>query len=252
MNDHFAVGAVELLLVRHGESTGNVAATSASAAGAEVIDIGLRDADVPLTAVGRDQAAALGQWLSELPADQLPHSVWCSPYLRARQTADIALIDSGAAITMRVDERLRDRELGVLDLLTALGVEVRFPAEALRRRWLGKFYYRPPGGESWADLALRLRSLMADLNQAEPGRRVLVVAHDAVILLFRYICEGMSEEQLLELALRTTVTNASVTQLVRPTGQGLWRSEGFNINRHLAERGAAVTEHSGDTDVLPH
>jgi broad specificity phosphatase PhoE len=42
-------------------------------------------------------------------------------------------------LPIRVDERLRDRELGVLDLLTMQGVKARFPQEAERRRWLGKF-----------------------------------------------------------------------------------------------------------------
>ena len=68
-----------------------------------------------------------------------------------------------------VDERLRDRELGILDALTAHGVDVRLPAEAARRRWLGKFYYRPPGGEAWTDVALRLRSFLRDAAQAADG-----------------------------------------------------------------------------------
>ena len=50
----------ELWLVRHGESTGNVAATGAERAGAELIEIDVRDADVPLSQVGREQAEALG------------------------------------------------------------------------------------------------------------------------------------------------------------------------------------------------
>ena len=43
------MGAIELILIRHGESAGNVAATAAQRSGAEVIDIGLRDPDVPLS-----------------------------------------------------------------------------------------------------------------------------------------------------------------------------------------------------------
>jgi len=145
-----------------------------------------------------------------------------------------------------------DRERGILDLLTAVGIQARFPAEADRRRWLGKFYYRPPGGESWADLALRIRSLLADLDRAEPGRRVLIVAQDAVILLFRYVCEGLSEDELLAIAKATTVTNASVTHLTTPSGQGFWKAAGFNMDQHLQEQSAPRTEHAGGADVLPH
>jgi len=245
-------GAVELLLVRHGESVGNVAASAAQVAGDEVIDVPLRDADVPLTATGQVQAKAFGEWLADLEPGERPETVWCSPYLRAGQTAEIALQAAQLPLSTRVDERLRDRELGILDLLTAVGVEARFPAEANRRRWLGKFYYRPPGGESWADVALRIRSVLADLDRTEPGRRVLVVAHDAVILLFRYVCEGMTEADLLTITRSTTVVNASVTQLTRPSGRGLWQAAAFNMNEHLAAKGAPTTEHSGDADVLPH
>ena len=48
----------ELLLVRHGESVGNVAATAAELAGAEAIALGIRDADVPLSDTGVEQAQA--------------------------------------------------------------------------------------------------------------------------------------------------------------------------------------------------
>ncbi|MEJ7648088.1 MAG: phosphoglycerate mutase family protein [Nakamurella sp.] len=92
------VGAVELWLVRHGESAGNVAATAAQQAGAEVIDIDVRDADVPLTERGAQQAAAFGTLLAAGGADDrsaLPDAIWCSPYLRARQTAEIALREAG-------------------------------------------------------------------------------------------------------------------------------------------------------------
>ena len=139
------MGAIDLLLVRHGESMGNVAAAAAFASGAEVIEVGQRDADVPLSPTGVTQAQAFGGWLRDLAPEVAPQSVWCSPYLRAHQTATIALETSGRQLPIRIDERLRDRELGVLDLLTSVGVEHRLPQEAARRKWLGKFYYRPPG-----------------------------------------------------------------------------------------------------------
>ena len=242
-------GVVEMWLVRHGESTGNVAASAAAQAGQEVIAIDLRDADVPLTEVGRDQASAVGRWFAGATAVDRPDLVWSSPYLRARQTAHV--ISAGSRLpAAAVDERLRDRELGVLDLLTSAGVEARFPAEAQRRRWLGKLYYRPPGGESWADVALRLRAFLADLDRLAAGRKVLLVVHDAVILLLRYVCEAMTEDDLLNLARTTTVRNASITHLTRPTGHGTWVAADFNTEQHLREHGAPVTEHSGEPDAL--
>ena len=61
---------------------------------------------------------------------------------------------------MRTDERLRERDFGAFDGMTGAGIREQYPDEAKRRDLLGKFYYRPPGGESWADVALRIRSLL--------------------------------------------------------------------------------------------
>ena len=61
---------------------------------------------------------------------------------------------------MRTDERLRERDFGAFDGMTGAGIREQYPDEAKRRDLLGKFYYRPPGGESWADVALRVRSLL--------------------------------------------------------------------------------------------
>ncbi|KQY24824.1 phosphoglycerate mutase [Cellulomonas sp. Root485] len=243
-------GVRELVLVRHGESVGNVAAAEAERAGLELIDLETRDADTPLSDLGAEQAAALGTWLGTQAGDDAPDVVWSSPYVRALQTAEIALQEAGSAMDLRQDERLRDRELGILDLLTRTGVAARYPDEDARRHHLGKFYYRPPGGESWADLALRVRSFLGDLDRAEPGRCVLVVAHDAVISSIRYVCEALSEREVLDLARRWPVRNAAVTRLARrPTG---WVATVVNDDAHLRHDETPVTEHPGDRDALPH
>ena len=245
------MAAHDLWLVRHGESTANRAATAAEAAGLEVVSVDLRDADVPLSEVGERQAEALGAWLGGLAPGERPQQAWSSSYLRARQTAAIAIERSGDAVPLRVDERLRDKELGVLDLLTSHGVAARFPQEALRRRWLGKFYYRPPGGESWADVALRIRSLLVDLERPEIPERVLIAGHDAVVMSFVYVCTGLTEPELLDFVERRTVANASLTRLVRAGDSGSWTLEAFSVADHLVEAGAPVTLHEGDPDVQP-
>ncbi|TDC78347.1 hypothetical protein E1193_20925 [Micromonospora sp. KC606] len=61
-----------LWIVRHGESTANVAATAAEASGAERIDLSHRDADVPLSATGEEQARATARWLASLPGQHRP------------------------------------------------------------------------------------------------------------------------------------------------------------------------------------
>lgn len=200
-----------LWLVRHGESVGNAAAVDAWRRGAEVVAVEPRDADVDLTARGCSQAEAMGGWLATLADDRRPEVALASPYLRARRTLDIALDRLPGSVPVRVDERLRDRELGVLDRLTARGIEARHPEEAAARRRHGKFYHRPAGGESWADVLLRLRSALVDLRADHAGQRVLIVAHDVVVVLFRYLLERLDEAQVLEMSRRTAPLNCGVT-----------------------------------------
>ena len=72
-------GAVELILIRHGESEGNVAASRASAAGADIIEVPARDADVGLSGTGPDQALALGKALSDVAEELRADAVVASP-----------------------------------------------------------------------------------------------------------------------------------------------------------------------------
>jgi len=236
-----------LWIVRHGESAGNVARDAAEAAGHPVIDIPTRDADVPLSALGERQAQALGRWFAHRPPDEQPTVILASPYLRARQTAAIALAAAGLAReedTLIIDERLREKEFGVLDRLTHAGIIARYPEQAEFRRLLGKFYHRPPGGESWCDVILRLRSSIDMLTREFRGERVLLVGHSVVVLCFRYLLERMTEEEILEIDRTTEVANCSVTSYVFEPSRGRHGKMAlheFNFVAPLEEAGEEVT-----------
>jgi broad specificity phosphatase PhoE len=201
-----------LWLVRHGESAGNVARDAAEAAGLPMIDVALRDMDVPLSETGTHQARTLGAWIGRQPAEVRPTISVASPYVRAQDTARLALEAAGCdEVELDVDERLREREFGILDRLTRAGIEQRFPEQSAARAFLGKFYHRPPGGESWADVALRLRSMLDTIGRQYAGERLLIVGHQVVILVFRYLLEGLSEEELLAIDRAEDVANCSLT-----------------------------------------
>lgn len=231
-------------IIRHGESTGNVAAVRAETDRAEIIDIGERDADVPLSSTGEEQAKAVRRWLAG-SSTALPDAVVVSPYLRARQTAELALHDLD--LTPTLDERLRDRELGVLDLLTRTGVQARMPEESQRRDRLGKFYYRPPGGESWADVLLRLRSLLRDIDEDRPGERVLLFAHDATVSMIRYLLEGMDEQTLMESTREAPIANCSISSWRRD--DATWVPELFNDVSHIEAADEAEPTAQEDVDA---
>ena len=232
-------GPATLWLARHGESLGNLADARAHASGAGRLEIDVRDPDVELSDTGIDQARSLGRWLAGLPADRRPTAVLSSPFARARSTAEHAAEPLG--LTVRLDERLRERDFGAFDGMTGAGIRERYPDEARRRSRLGKFYYRPPGGESWADVALRVRSLLATEALVLDGERVLVVAHQAVVMVFRYVLEGLDEATLLAIDRAEQIANASLT-CYTADGDGRLVLGRFNRTDHLLVDGEDVTE----------
>jgi broad specificity phosphatase PhoE len=237
-----------LWLVRHGESAGNVARDDAHAAGLSHIDIADRDADVPLSPLGRRQATALGRWMAAQPAADRPEVVLSSPYRRACETAELIREAGGLAPDSPktvVDERLREREFGILDRLTRTGIEQLFPEQAAHRARLGKFYHRPPGGESWCDVILRLRSAVDTLSLHYPGRRVLVVGHEVVVLCLRYLLEELDEQRILAINAEGDIANCGVTEYEYQRGQGgkagFLALKRYNETFALEQEGAPVT-----------
>ncbi len=236
-----------LWIVRHGESAGNVARDAAMSAGAMRIDVDERDVDVPLSPLGRDQARAVGRWFAGLTAAERPEVVLVSPYRRARSTAEAIRVAGGLAEGIEefvVDERLREKEFGILDRLTREGIETLHPDQAEFRRLLGKFYHRPPGGESWCDVILRLRSALDTVALHYGGRRVLIVAHQVVVLCLRYLIETMTEEQILLIDAGGDVANCSVTEYAfDPCRGGTGKPEllRYNFVSPLHREGTEVT-----------
>jgi 2,3-bisphosphoglycerate-dependent phosphoglycerate mutase len=204
----------KLWIVRHGQSAGNVAREAAHAAGHSLIDIPIRDVDVPLSELGHQQAEALGHWFAALPEAERPEVVIASPYLRARQTAQ-AICEVGGVAEKRppiLDERLREREFGIFDRLTTKGIREKYPELAEHRALLGKFYHRAPGGESWADVVLRLRGALDTISLHHADRRVLIVCHQVVVLCIRYILEEMDEATVLAIDKQADVLNCGVCE----------------------------------------
>lgn len=201
-----------LWLIRHGESVGNIARHEAEKLKALQIESPHREPDVELSELGKEQSKKLGKWFA-LQAEK-PTVIYTSPYIRAMETTQILVESAGFSrneISIKLDERLRERELGVFDCLTKEGAMLKYPDLCdLRERW-GKFYFRPPGGESWADVVLRLRSFIeTDLSKLN-GENVLIVTHEVVIRCFRYILEYLNEPEILAIDAASDVENGAIT-----------------------------------------
>ena len=234
-----------LWIVRHGQSAGNVARDAAEAAGHVLIDVEFRDIDTPLSDLGVEQSRALGRWFAKLPPDERPQVVLASPYIRARDTARLILEEAGwktgTDIRLRLDERLREKEFGILDRLTKHGIREKYPELNSQRAHVGKFYFRPPGGESWCDVILRLRSLTEMVTREHGGERVLVVAHQVIVNCMRYLVEELDEAAILAIDRLGDVPNCAVTSYRRDAVSGRLASDLVNFTAPLVREGAPVT-----------
>ncbi|HEJ4266859.1 MULTISPECIES: histidine phosphatase family protein [Stenotrophomonas] len=222
-------------VVRHGQSAGNVARDHAEANNITLIELEHRDADVPLSSLGERQSQALGAWVLGLAEHQRPQIVLTSPYMRARQTAQAVADALGPGHRLIIDERLREKEFGVLDRYTSSGIVATFPELAAQRRLVGKFYFRPPGGESWCDVILRLRGVVGDLQRNHAGARVMIVAHQVIVNCMRYLLEGMDEDAILDLDREGDVPNCGVTEYYAAEGGQLALVHANFISPELAE-----------------
>ncbi|MFI5955605.1 phosphoglycerate mutase family protein [Cryptosporangium sp. NPDC051539] len=118
----------ELTVVRHGQSLSNELLIAANQQGIASVDgLPARDADVPLSKRGEQEAAAVGRWAAALPNP--PDLVIASTYLRAQLTARAAVDALDGEVEFRLDDRIRDREIGVLTLMTEAAVRAAYPDE---------------------------------------------------------------------------------------------------------------------------
>jgi len=199
-----------LVIVRHGESVKNVekARVDQFDSNKLKLDITERDMDIVLSEKGEWQAIATGRALAKRPKFDV---VFVSPYIRCRQTADLIIEQLGYNPRIVVEERLREKEFGVVENLTKKGIAKFYPEEWERRERDGKYYYRPAGGESYPDVGLRVHSFLGTLTRDYRETNVLIVCHSVVVKMFRKLLERMEEKDILAIDKVDEVDNASAT-----------------------------------------
>jgi broad specificity phosphatase PhoE len=173
------------MLVRHGESLGNVDSTIHSTTA---------DHAVPLSERGLDQARDAGRALAahyeQVLGEERPHvRLWVSPYNRTRQTADGVMETAGKWITDRVEHILLcEQQFGLFDGVSEDDLPRRFPNEFsyydMQCRFGGKFWARMPQGESRFDVAKRIHQAFGTFHRdaIEHGIHELVVICHGVTL----------------------------------------------------------------------
>ncbi len=180
-----------LVIVRHAESERNLRRAQAKRERPPDSQGDVRDVDVPLTPRGLRQALETGKYLAR--QFRFDH-VFVSPYERTLQTAKTLLKQFPYTADLTREERIREKEFGILDGMSGHGAQSEYPDEWRRREREGKYYYRPPGGESYPDVALRVQSFLDTLARDYRQQSVLAVCHSVVVLTFRRLLDRLTEK----------------------------------------------------------
>jgi broad specificity phosphatase PhoE len=193
---------MKLLLVRHGESLGNLKRQWQGWM------------DVPLTDLGQDQALRLAERLFRWSVENsVPiAAVYSSTLTRAFQTASV--LAERWSVPLVLDSRLRERDIGVLQGLTWSDVEHRYPdvAQRIRQRWTVPAL---PDGETTDQLTERvgraIDEIVARTNGTGSGKAVVVVSHGGSINAYLNRLVGRSHE--MPFIFRLGNTSLSIVEL---------------------------------------
>ncbi|MDQ1682079.1 MAG: ribonuclease / adenosylcobalamin/alpha-ribazole phosphatase [Frankiaceae bacterium] len=173
--------------------------------------------DAPLSDHGVRMAEAAAQRLVERAGVS---AVVTSPLARARRTAEIIAAAVGG--TLHVEEDLRECDFGAWEGLTFAEAQERFPDEIAA--WMSDPTVAPPGGESFAEVRVRVAEARDRIVASFPGSTVAVVAHVTPIMTLA--CLAMDAP--LEAVYRLHIEAASITEID-------WYADGPAILRTLNE-----------------
>jgi broad specificity phosphatase PhoE len=188
-----------LVMVRHGESEGNIRSIE-ERAGYTVPTHGY-----PLTQRGKEQARVTGKYLNERFG--MFDTYYVSYYTRAKETMNLLYPHA----KVYEDPCLAEAQRGIWHTMTKEEVAKNFPGEIERKEREGLYHYRPIGGENWPDIELRIHSFLGTLARDYEDKKVLIVVHGHWLLLLQRLIHHFSIDEALEKYRKGVFENTSVT-----------------------------------------
>jgi broad specificity phosphatase PhoE len=235
-----------VILIRHGESLGNVDESAYTT---------IPDWKIPLTEKGEQQSREAGYRIKEIVGDD-PLSIFCSPYLRTKQTLRhiMPALDDNLLINLREDPRLTEQQFGNFQSRTEMNTCKQ------ERDKFGRFYYRFPQGESGLDVYNRVSSFIGSLwrdwekDRAAPieDTTVIVVTHGLTLRLFlmRWYQFSVTEFEDSKNPQNTAIVIMTRGDLASPTAASTGTSP-RNANLRLKSSGEDWPPQDSALDMSP-
>ena len=199
---------VRIILVRHGETTWNIAGRYQG------------QEDTPLSPLGQQQGQRLAQALKDVHLDLCLASPLQRAFITCKYCADLH------QLPVMQDERLLEINHGAWEGVLAQDIQAQYPQEY--QLWHTQpQLVQMPGGENLEDVRRRVRAAFDAYAERYPGKTLLVAAHDAVNKAI--ICDllGLGLEHFWQIKQDNTCIN------VLEYEQGVWRLVLLNSTQHL-------------------
>ncbi|MBU1180418.1 histidine phosphatase family protein, partial [Patescibacteria group bacterium] len=175
-----------LVFVRHAESEGNVRSAD------ERAEFDVATHAYRLTPKGERQAEITGEYMRQQFGEFDVY--YRSYYRRVKSTLCHIYPD----VKVYEDPRLAEASRGIWHTMTRAEIQKHMPWELVRKDREGLYHYRPPGGENWPDVELRIHSFLGTLSRDYEGQKVLIVAHGFWLILFQRLIHHLSIEETIQ------------------------------------------------------
>lgn len=237
----------DLYLVRHGQSVGNLARKNYEenqdeSAFLEVFSQ-IHESEYPLTPLGIEQAKLAGAWFKKEGLDCFDRML-VSSNKRAGQTAKYLNLPDAKWM---MDFNIRECDGGLFNVIAPSKRDLNY-SDQQKFYDTQPFLFRPPQGESIADLCQRIKIILDTLARECSGKKVIIVCHGHVIRAFRIILERMSPRRSNELILnkddQDRVPNCSILHYTRRSqnASAVYLSNHFDWFRMIRPAGGGNLE----------
>lgn len=195
------------------------------------------DGEVYLSEEGWNQSRRLGEHIAAGLNGKLPDPpqvVQISSLLRAQQTFE-GIIEGWPGILDGLEEEpvnnnlIREREHGLASRIFQIELFLIKYKDQIRHYYdVGPYNYKFPQGESLADLCLRARLCLQEIQERHGGKRVLLVTHSLFTLALEAEIEDRDKDGFMELYERGAVGNCGVS-LYKRDNMGRMELDSFDI-----------------------
>lgn len=164
---------MKLLLIRHGQSTGNVNPSAY---------LTTPDSKIPLTEKGEEQARAVGEQLRNMKVDYM----YRSPFKRTRDTSNLILEKIGE-VPVKESVVIKEQQWPAFKSLKEREIFMK------RREMSGEpFFFKEGTYESWNDVALRAELFLTQLTLThDPDDVIVIVSHECFLRMLLMVLDGV-------------------------------------------------------------